>query len=223
MDFKRNVLAGLSLILLSMQSYAAVVTVYGDDLSFTYDDSTMYGAANVVGNNIFFLPTTFTASASDGGSQMTSETLEILVEVTTVGYDLSSFGLFEEGDYQLNGAGASASATGSFAVASNTSVNSDSTLLDAGALNVQGALTDWEINALIDLGDTPAWGSDTSVTITLQNDLSASTSTVGETAFVEKKIGAVGVIANPVPVPAAAWLFGSALVGMAGLRRKLKR
>jgi hypothetical protein len=25
---------------------------------------------------------------------------------------------------------------------------------------------------------------------------------------------------NPVPVPAAAWLFGSALIGLAGIKRK---
>ena len=216
MDLKRSLFAGIFLVLFGSQVNAATVTVYGDDLKFTYDDSTMYGTAHVVGNNIFWLPTDFKASATDGAAQITSETLEVLVEVTTVGYDLSSFGLFEEGDYQLNGVGASASATGSFSVESNTSVNSESVLLDAGPLTTQGSLTDWEINALI----SPAWGGDTSVTVTLMNDLSASTSAVGETAFVQKKIGAVGVIANPVPVPAAAWLFGSALVGMAGLRRR---
>lgn len=31
---------------------------------------------------------------------------------------------------------------------------------------------------------------------------------------------AFAVVANPVPVPAAAWLFGSALLGLAGLRKK---
>ncbi len=35
-----------------------------------------------------------------------------------------------------------------------------------------------------------------------------------------KSYDAFAITANPVPVPAAAWLFGSALLGLAGLRRK---
>ena len=37
-----------------------------------------------------------------------------------------------------------------------------------------------------------------------------------------KSIDAIGVVTNAstVPVPAAAWLFGSALLGLAGLRKK---
>ena len=35
-----------------------------------------------------------------------------------------------------------------------------------------------------------------------------------------KSYDAFAITANPVPVPAAAWLFGSALLGLAGLKRK---
>jgi len=35
-----------------------------------------------------------------------------------------------------------------------------------------------------------------------------------------KSYDAFAITANPVPVPAAAWLFGSALLGLAGLRKK---
>jgi hypothetical protein len=209
-------------VMMSSTASAAMVTVYGDDLSFTYDDSTLYGSANVIGNNIFFLPTGFTAESLNGGLDESSEILTIQVDVTTAGFVLTDFGLNEVGDYFLKGQGASVSAGGSFGVESGTSAFSDSNVLSAGSLLVQDTFTNWSIDSTIMLSDTAGWDSDTSVLITLENILSASTQVNGEEAFIEKKIGSVGIIVNEVPVPAAAWLFGSALFGLAGLRRRVK-
>jgi hypothetical protein len=208
---------------MSTAADAAVVTVFGDDLSFTYDDSTLYGSATVVGNNIFFLPTSFTAESLNGGSDLSNEILTIQIDVTTEGFVLTDFSLTELGDYFLEGSGATVSVGGNFTVASGTSAYSDTDSLSAGPLLVQGAYTDWSVSSTIMLVDTAGWASDASVLVTLENILSAETLANGEQAFIEKKIGAVGIMTNeapPIPVPAAVWLFGSALFGLAGLRRR---
>ncbi len=41
------------------------------------------------------------------------------------------------------------------------------------------------------------------------------------TAGSHKSYDAFAVVANPIPVPATAWLFASALLGLAGLRKKM--
>ena len=53
--------------------------------------------------------------------------------------------------------------------------------------------------------------------LSIQNDLSAFTDASGERAWIEKKL--VLNITTVVPVPAAVWLFGSAL-GVVGLIRR---
>ena len=218
MSIARSATALVCLGLASISANAAIVTLFGDDVSFTFDDGTMYGAGTVVGNNIYFTPDDFKAESLNGaGLVSASEMLDIRVEVTTAGFWLEDFALNELGDYLLNGGGASASASGTFSVSSNTNSNSDSNNFDAGPLTVQGALTEWSTSSLIDL----SWGTDTDVDIEVMNLLQASTTDVGEQALVQKKIGLVGVEITAVPVPAAVWLFGSAL-GMLGWARGRK-
>jgi hypothetical protein len=46
----------------------------------------------------------------------------------------------------------------------------------------------------------------------------------GTSGFDLDAIGAINYkVATPVPIPAAVWLFGSGLVGLAGIRRKFKK
>lgn len=93
-----------SALLFSSNSYAAMVTLTGNDVSFTYDDSTLFGSATVIGNSISFQPTSFLASASNlDGAVTISETLNITVEAITANYDMSSFLLYEAGDYTTDG------------------------------------------------------------------------------------------------------------------------
>ena len=81
-------------------------------------------------------------------------------------------------------------------------------------------LTTWSAGASIDLADTAGWGTDTKVTMTLENLLTAQTVTSGEVAFIEKKFEGVGIIVNPIPIPGAVWLFGSALGLLGWMRRR---
>jgi hypothetical protein len=58
--------------------------------------------------------------------------------------------------------------------------------------------------------------------VQIQNDLTAISSVENESALIQKKFEGVGLVINPVviPVPAAVWLFGSALGLLGWMRRK---
>jgi len=210
---------------------AAIVTLNGTDVSFTYDDSTVFGTANVVNNSIFFQPTNFIAESLNGaGAVSLRETLIIDVQATSAGYNMSSFLLAEQGDYELTGTGSSVSASGRLGVASLTSTCGlflpckDASIFNVANtdLDTIGTLTAWSGSTSVDLADTIGWGSDSSVQLSLQNNLLATTLNDGESAMIQKKFGAIGITVNPVPVPAALWLFGSGLVGLAIFAKRKK-
>ncbi len=212
--------------LFSLQAPAATVTVFGTDVSFTYDDATLFGSANVIGNSIFFLPTSFRAQSDNGAGAVTaSATLNIEVKAITPGYAIDSFLLQESGDYLLSGASASVSASGRLQVTSKTTLNgvlpfNDAQIFNVGGLTTQGAATNWSGSTGVDLGTIAGWGSDTNVIAQIQNNLSATTLANGETAWIQKKSGAIGLVVNPVPVPGAVWLFGSGLLALVGWARR---
>jgi len=212
----------------SMASSAATVTLIGDDVDFTFEDSTLFGTGNVVGNSLFFMPTDFKALSENGaGAVNIIRTLDITV-VAKGGYDITSLGMFEEGDYRSDGVDASVSASGRLGVTSlTTNCGSfglpckDSSIFNVTGLGDTGLSTvGWTGSTSVDLADTAGWGSDTDLKISFQNDLSANTLNNGETAFIEKKFGAIGLVVNPIPVPAAFWLFGSGLIGLAAVARR---
>jgi len=219
----------LVLFLFAASANAAIVTINGDNVSFTYDDSSLYGEATVFGNTIFFQPTTFKAESLNGaGLVTTSESLDITIEALAPPLVMSGYQLAENGDYKIDGAGASVSSVGEITVDSQTSAFSDSVSFGAGALTTQGALTAWSAATSLSLGATAGWDTDTKVIMTLSNTLSADSQNigVGETAFIEKKFegSAVGITINMtpsvVPVPGAVWLFGSALGLLGWVKRK---
>lgn len=217
MSIVRSAATLVCLGLTTFSASAATVTAFGDNVKFTYDDSTLYGTGVVVGDNIFFTPAEFKAESLNGAGLVTAtEMLNIQVEVITAGYWLEEFALYEQGDYLLNGAGATAEAGGTFTVSSNNNSNSDAANFDAGPLTVQGALTEWTAGTAIDL----SWATDTDVDLDIMNVLGASTADLGEQSLVQKKVGLVGVEITAVPVPAAVWLFGSGLLGLMGWSRR---
>jgi hypothetical protein len=220
--------ASAFLALVGFQANAASVTTCGNDVCFTYDDSTEFGSANVVGNSIFFAPTSFTAESLNGqGAVSTSSTINVLVESITQGFNLQQFFLQEQGDYFIEGQQASVSAGGQFAATSLTKTCDtgglfefacrEEVLLDGGDLDTVGEFDDWSISAFIDLAQNEDWGSDSRVLLTIENRLSATTFNLGEEAFIEKKFAGVGI--TVIPVPAAVWLLGSAL-GLLGFSRR---
>ena len=211
----------------SINASAAPVTLFGDDISFTFNDASLFGPGTVVGNSLFFMPSNFKAESLNGaGVVSASETLIIDVAVTTEGYDISSLGMFEEGDYITNGVDASVSASGRLGVTSTTTMCGLFPCGDASIFNVAGlgdtggSTVDWSAGTSVDLADTAGWGTDTALQISFQNNLSATTLNNGEQAMIQKKQGAIGLAVNPIPVPAAVWLFGSGLIGLAAVARR---
>jgi hypothetical protein len=221
----RKILYGSFLALCS--GAALAISQPGTDVTFTYDESTLFGTGTVVGNSIFFSPTTFLAqSDNDDGSVTVPQTLNITIEVNSGSpYTITDFQLVELGDYQLSGTSSSVSASGRLQVTSTTTTCGffacvDSELFSAGPLTTVGALTEWTASASVDLADTAGWGSDTAVIAQIQNVLNATSTVLGESAFIQKKFEGVGLVVNPIPVPAAVWLFGSALGVLGWLRRR---
>ena len=215
-------------LLFSGSASAATVTLYGDDVSFSFDDSSLYGAGTVVGNSLFFLPTDFTAESLNGeGVVSANETLIIDVTVTTEGFDITTLAMVEQGDYILDGADASVSAAGQLlAISNTTNCGIVFSCTDSSIFNVDpfaetgGALSSWSGGTSLNLADTAGWGSDTSLQISFQNDLTATTLNEGEQAMIQKKSGAIGLVVNAVPVPAAVWLFMSGLLGLVAMARR---
>jgi len=225
-------LSGLLLAVVSIGASAATVTQMGTNVTFSYDDATLYGAGTVVGDSIFFSPTGFKAeSLNDDGVVTANETLNITVEVKSgSSYVIEQFLLVEQGDYFLNGSSSSVDASGQLQVSSLATlcgffVCNDTEIFSAGPLTTTGALTAWSASTQIDFDDTAGWGSDTGVIAQIQNDLTAISTINGESALVQKKGQGVGLIVNEmsgtmIPVPAPLWLLGSALGLLGWLRRR---
>lgn len=227
----------ISLVLLmsavshSTYSNAAMVTLEGADVDFIFDDSSLFGSATVVGNSLFFQPLNFLSESLDGEGVTTAhQTLNIEIVATTPGYTMTSFAMFEEGDYILSGADASVAASGRLGVTSTTKTCGvffpckDDNIFNVGGFgDTAGELATWSGYTSVDLADTTGWDNDTSVNISFQNNLSSTTLNQYEQAFIQKKYGAVGLTVNPIPVPASAWLFISGLLALVGIRRKIKQ
>lgn len=216
--------AGLSL---SGFASAAMVTLSGTDVDFTFDDSSLFGTGTVVGNSLFFQPTSFLAQSLNAGGTITATDTLIINVVAKNGYDITSMAMAEQGDYILDGSTASVAASGRLGVTSTTTTCgffacNDSSIFNVGSLADTGGVTAaWSGGTSVDLADTIGWGSDTSLSISFQNNLSATTLAGDPQAFIQKKFGAIGLVVNPVPVPAAVWLFASGLFGLviAGRRK----
>lgn len=224
----RKHIAGLSaaaLLAFGASGVSQAAVIMGTDLIFTYDDSTAFGTANVVGNTIFFNPTTFKAQSENfEGSVSDDATVNITVEVKA-GSDfvISGADLSENGDYLLEGDDTSVSLGGQLRATSLTQGPYQIfDFIDPNSpLTQRDQLTAWNADAAIDFNDVAGWGTDTKVILTIENLLNAKSNEQNGNAFIQKKFGGVGLTVMPeVPLPAAAWLFGSALLGLVGVGRR---
>lgn len=216
---------------------AVVVTECGTNICYTYDNATLFGDGDIVGDSISFKPDNFLALSENGAGGVTeTETLQITVTLTQAGidsnYQMDAFYLFESGDYKLNNDADSVEAGAFFSVESQTQQCGFVACYEEDIQNflagdsTGGALTSWDLLNSVILEGNEDWSGDTEVIITLQNTLTATSNSAGSTAFIQKKRGAVGISINEpvppsaIPVPAAAWLFMSGLLGLVGISRR---
>ena len=218
----------LALVLVCSASHAALVTLNGDNVTFEYDDATLFGAAFVVGDSIFFTPTDFKNESLDGiTAPLVTDMLNIRITAMpgkTIAMD--SITTQEFGDYILddgpgNAGGASVSASLRTQVLSLTNFGAPSIeLVQTGLITApqDGSTNNWSLTNVNDW----AWDDETDLIFQIQNNLIADTNNLGERAFIQKKAVPIGIVVEvipAVPVPAAAWLFGSALLGLIMVRR----
>lgn len=201
---------------------AAQVTLIGDDFSFTYNDDSLFGTATVVGNSLVFLPTSFNAQSQGTGVVDVEESvIKVTVKaLANTNKQITAINVVEKGDYLLGGDG-KVRATSRMDVFSATQANQSTGAITAttGIVTAPTTMTntEWTLDSTANL----TWGTDTEVNLSLENTLAALSGTnAGDFAFIAKKSGQViiNVETSEVPVPAAAWLFGSALIAL-GLRK----
>lgn len=235
-----RVLVGLGAIaagFTALPAQAVPVTLCGTNICYEYDNDalvnpgiSLYGAPTILsGNTIKFVPSNFNADSDPGSSIPTPTSVAVFKfsrVYTTNGGEVASISVTESGDYQIIGAGFvnvnmrlqsvdnvdDGVATPGFAEVTDPQFNWNT------STPTGGPLLNWSLTGTV----TPAaLFSDlaTDVDFSIQNTLQAFASSPNY-AFVQKKLSLTVTAASTVPVPAAVWLFGSALGLFGFMRRK---
>ncbi len=185
----------------------------GGSANGTFGDPFLVG-----GNTFFFFPNHYRAEAKDGGSQVTSDTLEVDL-IAHPGFKFSMIQISEVGSYSILGGG-SVEAKGALKISDNNAFfstqNAGMTTNPAMPINGAGSGS-WNGLASIDLEATgQKW---TNIHLVFQNDLIAITFNSGETAYIDKLAIGSGVALTIIPAPGALALLGVAGVLAARRRR----
>lgn len=221
----RNYAKGLAmpLLVLGMTSAQAAM-LEGDRVWFSFDDSLtgLFGSASVAGDTLSFNPTEFKATAAGTGIVTVSGTTPLITITAKPSFVLEDLALLEQGNYfriESGGGTTLVGAGGQFIV------NNVAHPVTAGGLTdyltvddvTSTGLTTSSWIALADVGV-----SGTAATVKVQNILLAGITEGLEAAFIEKGLVSieVGAEIGVVPVPAAVWLFGSALLGLSLVSRR---
>ena len=209
-------------------SYAALVTLNGSAIKYEYEDTqaaiATFGTPTLIGNEIRFTPPSFRAESINGAGIVSIDANFIFSRVySTNKKAITELKVVEFGDYEITN-GDNVSADLLFSVFNNNNVIEFAS--DSQSFNASGdsaGLQTWLMTATVNpiLEFSPIAND---MAISIQNTLTATTNAVGELAWIQKKLTFVATTEplDPaeVPVPALAWLFGFALLGVAGIKRK---
>jgi len=220
---KMKMLLAAAGMALSMGSANAAVLM-GNTVQFSFDDSlldSLFGTFSVNGDNLEFSQHNFSALANGNLFGSANATTPLINVTAKSGYTLSGVSLFEQGDYyRIETAPDSSfvSVGGQFIVNNNaTNFSSDQVLnsvLSFSALGNGAPLnTAWTVSESVALNAAAA-------TVKVENLLVAGALPNISTAFIEKKLVSIGAFTVPVPVPTAAWLFLSGLVGFISISKR---
>jgi len=233
------VASAAALQLIALSANAAVVQYCGPNLCYEWDDAqaatVYYGQPNFAGDDAYFLPNIFEARSADGvgvHSGTNTDTVDgtfVFSKIWTVNIanEVASIYAYEEGDYEINYAGGNVtgdlylSALGLNAV-EPTVIGTDNVAFSG----VSGGIQSWNMSSTIMPANSLSQLAN-NMTLTIQNTLTAFTtdaSAGSELAWIEKKlileINTLIPVGEIVPVPAAVWLFGSALGLLTAARRR---
>lgn len=232
--------ATLSLVLaaVALPAHSATVTLCGPTVCYEYNDDpgvntgiNVFGAPSLLAGSDFleFTPTTFTVSASNGGSQSLTAVFLFDRIYSATGGEIQFLAVWDSGNYRILGGGQ----------VSDTIQLVVTDVLDNGNSAFPEQVTDtqvfqtgfatgispvnWWNAAVISPGDAFA-DLATSVSLQISNTLSATTFSAGQFASIVKSLTVASAAAalQPevvIPVPAALWLFASA-AGLLGLMRR---
>jgi len=223
--FIKHVAAGLFASLATLSANAAMVTLVGTSVNYEYDDVanagalSLFGTPDIIGDDVRFLPPNFRAESIDGaGTDLVTANFVFSRVYSTNGGQIQQLKVVEFGDYEITN-GDAVSADLLLTAASNNNVfdfTSDSAAFDAAG-DSSGKQT-WMMMSVIN-PSLAFIGPSSDMAISIQNTLTATTNAFGETAWIQKKL-TLAASTSVIPVPAAAWLFGSAIIGLAGIKRR---
>lgn len=212
---------------LSGAAVAASVTLTGDNVDFTFDDTLLglFGQPDVAGDTLFFTPGDFVAKSNGTGYALTNDTVNIKVTAHT-GWSFGSVDLIEKGDYLLLGSGSAAYVTGQIRVFDTAMPLQDLTesIMPTTPLNATGFTTiNWLAGASVDVS---AWDTAKTLNVTVEN-LLLTTSPPTSLAFLEKKFVGLSFMTTESSVTAvpeaetySMMLAGLGLVGVMAARRR---
>lgn len=221
---KTGLLASLTVAAAALAggAHAATVTLCGPTICYEYDDAqaaaAAFGQPTLIGDSLRFLPADFLAiSANGAGFDWEAATFLISRIYSTTGQDIISISVFETGDYEIAGGGSVS--TDLYLLAASNLSGSDFAVATAafGASGDSGGLQEWAIEAEI-LPAAVFNGAASDLALQIQNFLTAVTNNNGELAWIQKKLVLEVAV---VPVPAAVWLFASALGLLGFVRRRV--
>lgn len=191
----------------------------------------LFGTLEVMGDSIVASTPDFRAESVDGAGTVSVSDNGTVQLIARPGYQIGSINILETGDYLMSGN------TGSVDVdvdgwsdvwdwnkpVFGTSAHQTLSINTGLPVN-DGASHAWQGSNNFDLTGA-SWDGINHVGVTVQNNLYATSSVTGDTAWINKQInGGVNltVITTAVPVPAAGWLFISALTGLFGFAKRKK-
>ncbi len=225
-------MGALAALLMLSGAQGATVTLNGSTINYEYDTVTnaaaliIFGTPTIQGDVIRFVPPSFRAESIDGVATNTPLTGTDVVSAEFVfdrvysvnQLELTQIQVIEFGDYQItNGDEVTADLLLSMTNNNNAlEFTNDSQAFSA--LGDSAGLKTWQLVSTLDpsLVFSPVAND---VNIKIRNTLTATTNAIGETAWTQKKFSFVASTAV-VPVPAAVWLFGSALGLLGWIKRR---
>ncbi len=206
---------------------AVTVTDCGPNVCYEYDDAQaavgLFGLPTRVGDSMFFTPTVFRAESQDGvgihsGTNTDSVAATFLFDrvYTPTGDDILSINVYEDGDYDITTDGRVGGNLYLRAFNLNNILQNTLQTDTLGPISgASGGLQLWSMSATV-FPEAAFTTTADNLRLQIQNDLSAFTDANGERAWIQKKLTLTTTI---VPVPAAVWLFGSALGLLGWVRR----